>query len=93
MLLSWGSLLRGFFSPVSAEASQEIFKIASMAPGALLLEAQKEYEVRPAVPAAPRRLGELQCKPLPALSRGNGNGGILGACKIDSEGLVGQDEG
>ncbi|KAI6069782.1 Vacuolar protein sorting-associated protein 16-like protein [Aix galericulata] len=27
------------------EASQEIFKIASMAPGALLLEAQKEYEV------------------------------------------------
>ncbi|NXF94371.1 VPS16 protein, partial [Eubucco bourcierii] len=27
-----------------AEASQEIFKIASMAPGALLLEAQKEYE-------------------------------------------------
>ncbi|NXK16965.1 VPS16 protein, partial [Arenaria interpres] len=26
------------------EASQEIFKIASMAPGALLLEAQKEYE-------------------------------------------------
>ncbi|NXR05400.1 VPS16 protein, partial [Sagittarius serpentarius] len=29
---------------VSAEASQEIFKIASMAPGALLLEAQKEYE-------------------------------------------------
>ncbi|NXS68391.1 VPS16 protein, partial [Pandion haliaetus] len=35
-----------FFSPhpISAEASQEIFKIASMAPGALLLEAQKEYE-------------------------------------------------
>ncbi|NXO53950.1 VPS16 protein, partial [Aramus guarauna] len=35
-----------YFSPlpVSAEASQEIFKIASMAPGALLLEAQKEYE-------------------------------------------------
>ncbi|NXV74541.1 VPS16 protein, partial [Atlantisia rogersi] len=30
--------------PISAEASQEIFKIASMAPGALLLEAQKEYE-------------------------------------------------
>ncbi|NWQ98453.1 VPS16 protein, partial [Burhinus bistriatus] len=29
---------------VFAEASQEIFKIASMAPGALLLEAQKEYE-------------------------------------------------
>ncbi|CAI5784904.1 sorting-associated 16 homolog [Podarcis lilfordi] len=26
------------------EASQEVFKIASMAPGALLLEAQKEYE-------------------------------------------------
>lgn len=26
-------------------ASEEIFKIASMAPGALLLEAQKEYEV------------------------------------------------
>lgn len=25
-------------------ASEEIFKIASMAPGALLLEAQKEYE-------------------------------------------------
>ncbi|NXN14461.1 VPS16 protein, partial [Indicator maculatus] len=33
-----------FSSPISAEASQEIFKIASMAPGALLLEAQKEYE-------------------------------------------------
>ncbi|NWU48490.1 VPS16 protein, partial [Dromas ardeola] len=33
-----------FFSPAFAEASQEIFKIASMAPGALLLEAQKEYE-------------------------------------------------
>ncbi|NXI90144.1 VPS16 protein, partial [Psophia crepitans] len=31
-------------SPVPAEASLEIFKIASMAPGALLLEAQKEYE-------------------------------------------------
>ncbi|NXF27374.1 VPS16 protein, partial [Rhodinocichla rosea] len=30
--------------PVPAEASQEIFRIASMAPGALLLEAQKEYE-------------------------------------------------
>lgn len=28
-------------------ASEEIFKIASMAPGALLLEAQKEYEVNP----------------------------------------------
>lgn len=28
-------------------ASEEIFKIASMAPGALLLEAQKEYEVKP----------------------------------------------
>lgn len=34
-----------FFTPFPAEASQEIFKIASMAPGALLLEAQKEYEV------------------------------------------------
>ncbi|NXN26421.1 VPS16 protein, partial [Nycticryphes semicollaris] len=33
-----------FLFPTSAEASQEIFKIASMAPGALLLEAQKEYE-------------------------------------------------
>ncbi|NXE16943.1 VPS16 protein, partial [Lophotis ruficrista] len=33
-----------FFPPICAEASQEIFKIASMAPGALLLEAQKEYE-------------------------------------------------
>ncbi|NXS98362.1 VPS16 protein, partial [Jacana jacana] len=33
-----------FLFPISAEASQEIFKIASMAPGALLLEAQKEYE-------------------------------------------------
>ncbi|NXJ71945.1 VPS16 protein, partial [Rostratula benghalensis] len=33
-----------FLLPTSAEASQEIFKIASMAPGALLLEAQKEYE-------------------------------------------------
>ncbi|NXR06481.1 VPS16 protein, partial [Semnornis frantzii] len=34
-----------FFFPLHlAEASQEIFKIASMAPGALLLEAQKEYE-------------------------------------------------
>ncbi|NXV13862.1 VPS16 protein, partial [Cepphus grylle] len=33
-----------YFPPVFAEASQEIFKIASMAPGALLLEAQKEYE-------------------------------------------------
>ncbi|NXM17714.1 VPS16 protein, partial [Ploceus nigricollis] len=32
------------FVPVPAEASQEIFRIASMAPGALLLEAQKEYE-------------------------------------------------
>ncbi|NXD30959.1 VPS16 protein, partial [Spelaeornis formosus] len=30
--------------PIPAEASQEIFRIASMAPGALLLEAQKEYE-------------------------------------------------
>lgn len=52
-----------FFPPDSAEASQEIFKIASMAPGALLLEAQKEYEVRPAAPLwvlpAPRRLGWL----------------------------------
>lgn len=35
-----------FFLSPPAEASQEIFKIASMAPGALLLEAQKEYEVR-----------------------------------------------
>ncbi|NXW99006.1 VPS16 protein, partial [Larus smithsonianus] len=42
--LGWGSLSRVFFFPVFAEASQEIFKIASMAPGALLLEAQKEYE-------------------------------------------------
>ncbi|NXN69322.1 VPS16 protein, partial [Himantopus himantopus] len=33
-----------FFLLIFAEASQEIFKIASMAPGALLLEAQKEYE-------------------------------------------------
>ncbi|NXK97895.1 VPS16 protein, partial [Formicarius rufipectus] len=32
------------FIPISTEASQEIFRIASMAPGALLLEAQKEYE-------------------------------------------------
>ncbi|NXO86135.1 VPS16 protein, partial [Sitta europaea] len=32
------------FPPIPAEASQEIFRIASMAPGALLLEAQKEYE-------------------------------------------------
>ncbi|NXH08931.1 VPS16 protein, partial [Loxia leucoptera] len=32
------------FVPIPAEASQEIFRIASMAPGALLLEAQKEYE-------------------------------------------------
>ncbi|NXQ88267.1 VPS16 protein, partial [Nyctibius grandis] len=38
-----GQPLTPFLSP-SAEASQEIFKIASMAPGALLLEAQKEYE-------------------------------------------------
>ncbi|NWQ72232.1 VPS16 protein, partial [Neopipo cinnamomea] len=30
--------------PIPTEASQEIFRIASMAPGALLLEAQKEYE-------------------------------------------------
>ncbi|XP_030921124.1 vacuolar protein sorting-associated protein 16 homolog [Geospiza fortis] len=30
--------------PDLSEASQEIFRIASMAPGALLLEAQKEYE-------------------------------------------------
>ncbi|NXC78315.1 VPS16 protein, partial [Anhinga anhinga] len=37
-------LMRFSFPPPSAEASQEIFKIASMAPGALLLEAQKEYE-------------------------------------------------
>lgn len=45
--LGWGSLSCWllFFNPLSAEASQEIFKIASMAPGALLLEAQKEYEV------------------------------------------------
>ncbi|NXA12236.1 VPS16 protein, partial [Sapayoa aenigma] len=34
----------GVLIPVSTEASQEIFRIASMAPGALLLEAQKEYE-------------------------------------------------
>ncbi|KFQ73920.1 Vacuolar protein sorting-associated protein 16, partial [Phaethon lepturus] len=33
-----------FLHEIPAEASQEIFKIASMAPGALLLEAQKEYE-------------------------------------------------
>ncbi|NWZ30604.1 VPS16 protein, partial [Asarcornis scutulata] len=33
-----------FFLSPPTEASQEIFKIASMAPGALLLEAQKEYE-------------------------------------------------
>ncbi|NWT48347.1 VPS16 protein, partial [Rissa tridactyla] len=39
-----GQPLTCFFFPVFAEASQEIFKIASMAPGALLLEAQKEYE-------------------------------------------------
>lgn len=45
--LGWGGLScwLGFFTPFPAEASQEIFKIASMAPGALLLEAQKEYEV------------------------------------------------
>ncbi|NXG39772.1 VPS16 protein, partial [Dromaius novaehollandiae] len=42
--LGWGSLSPSLFLPFSAEASQEIFKIASMAPGALLLEAQKEYE-------------------------------------------------
>ncbi|NXK00270.1 VPS16 protein, partial [Corythaixoides concolor] len=41
---SWGSLSRVLCPPGSAEASQEIFRIASMAPGALLLEAQKEYE-------------------------------------------------
>ncbi|NXX58608.1 VPS16 protein, partial [Scopus umbretta] len=43
----WGSLSHIWFPPAphtSAEASQDIFKIASMAPGALLLEAQKEYE-------------------------------------------------
>ncbi|NXL05556.1 VPS16 protein, partial [Mesembrinibis cayennensis] len=39
-----GQPLTCFVFPPSAEASQEIFKIASMAPGALLLEAQKEYE-------------------------------------------------
>ncbi|NXX18009.1 VPS16 protein, partial [Podargus strigoides] len=39
--LCWGSLSMSFPCP---EASQEIFRIASMAPGALLLEAQKEYE-------------------------------------------------
>lgn len=39
-------LIMCFFLSPPAEASQEIFKIASMAPGALLLEAQKEYEVR-----------------------------------------------
>ncbi|NWX10597.1 VPS16 protein, partial [Caloenas nicobarica] len=43
LLPHWGSL-SVFYSPVLAEASQEIFRIASMAPGALLLEAQKEYE-------------------------------------------------
>ncbi|NXE57481.1 VPS16 protein, partial [Casuarius casuarius] len=42
--LGWGSLSPSLFLSFSAEASQEIFKIASMAPGALLLEAQKEYE-------------------------------------------------
>ncbi len=35
-----------FFPWFSAGACEEIFKIASMAPGALLLEAHKEYEVR-----------------------------------------------
>lgn len=40
MPLKKGSLLLSV-----SEASQEIFRIASMAPGALLLEAQKEYEV------------------------------------------------
>lgn len=34
-----------FFFFFSIEATEEIFKIASMAPGALLMEAQKEYEV------------------------------------------------
>ncbi|NXR91517.1 VPS16 protein, partial [Hypocryptadius cinnamomeus] len=38
------SSLSSLFYPIPAEASQEIFRIASMAPGALLLEAQKEYE-------------------------------------------------
>ncbi|OXB69554.1 UNVERIFIED_CONTAM: hypothetical protein H355_003693 [Colinus virginianus] len=44
--LGWGCLSLWFSSlpAFPAEASQEIFKIASMAPGALLLEAQKEYE-------------------------------------------------
>ncbi|NWW46578.1 VPS16 protein, partial [Pedionomus torquatus] len=39
-----GAASHTFLFTISAEASQEIFKIASMAPGALLLEAQKEYE-------------------------------------------------
>ncbi|NXH60479.1 VPS16 protein, partial [Rhabdornis inornatus] len=39
-----GSAPHPCFVPIPAEASQEIFRIASMAPGALLLEAQKEYE-------------------------------------------------
>ncbi|KAI1238064.1 hypothetical protein IHE44_0012775 [Lamprotornis superbus] len=34
----------GLGAAADGEASQEIFRIASMAPGALLLEAQKEYE-------------------------------------------------
>lgn len=38
--------IRHFYSKIPLlVASEEIFKIASMAPGALLLEAQKEYEV------------------------------------------------
>ncbi|NWV37508.1 VPS16 protein, partial [Grantiella picta] len=39
-----GTASQPCFIPTPAEASQEIFRIASMAPGALLLEAQKEYE-------------------------------------------------
>ncbi|NXG16793.1 VPS16 protein, partial [Grallaria varia] len=38
------SAVGGCRGPRLMEASQEIFRIASMAPGALLLEAQKEYE-------------------------------------------------
>ncbi|NWT78790.1 VPS16 protein, partial [Lanius ludovicianus] len=39
-----GGPLGVLFHGMLPEASQEIFRIASMAPGALLLEAQKEYE-------------------------------------------------
>ncbi|NWW86486.1 VPS16 protein, partial [Rhynochetos jubatus] len=51
----------------SAEASQEIFKIASMAPGALLLEAQKEYEVRPAHSGSYLPLPVPACPCMPCL--------------------------